>query len=147
MMIREASVAGHEEGGINLILETIRGLRKHKDVSTKKRKIIWKIYLIYQMFDGEKWKFLSSVWLFETSWLYSPWNSPGRNTGVGSLSLLQEIFLNQESYQGLLHCRRILYQLSYQGMDTKSIQSLCDPPFCLSICLKFSALLRLWGSS
>ena len=36
---------------------------------------------------------------------------PGRpiNTGVGSLSLLQEIFLTQESNQGLLHCRRILY--------------------------------------
>ena len=38
-----------------------------------------------------------------------------KNTGVGSLSLLQQIFLTQESNQGLLHCRRILYQLSYQG--------------------------------
>ena len=38
-----------------------------------------------------------------------------RNTGVGSLSLLQWIFLTQESNQGLLHCRQILYQLSYQG--------------------------------
>ena len=47
--------------------------------------------------------------------LYSPWNSPGQNTGVGSLSLLQGNFPNQESYQGILHCRRILYQLSYQG--------------------------------
>ena len=37
------------------------------------------------------------------------------NTGVGSLSLLQGIFLTQESNQGLLHCRQILYQLSYQG--------------------------------
>ena len=37
-----------------------------------------------------------------------------RNTGVASLSLLQGIFLNQELNQGLLHCRRILYQLSYQ---------------------------------
>ena len=80
---------------------------------------------------------------------YSPWNSPGQNTGVGSLSLLQGIFpaqrlnpglqlqtdslpaeaqgkpkntgvgslyllfLTQESNQSLLHCRRILYQLSY----------------------------------
>ena len=42
-------------------------------------------------------------------------NSPGRNTGVGSLSLLQGIFLTQESNQGLLHCRQILSQLSYQG--------------------------------
>ena len=38
-----------------------------------------------------------------------------RNTGVGSLSLLQWIFLTQESNWGLLHCRWILYQLSYQG--------------------------------
>ena len=86
--------------------------------------------------------------------LYSPWNSPGqntgvgnpsrlqgilptqgsnlsptlqadslptkshgkpKNTGVGSLSLLQRIFLIQESNQGLLHCRRTLYQLNHQG--------------------------------
>ena len=46
--------------------------------------------------------------------LYGPWNSPGQNTGVGSLSLLQWIFPTQESNQGLLHCRWILYQLSYQ---------------------------------
>ena len=45
--------------------------------------------------------------------LYSPWNSPGQNTGVGSLSHLQGIFPTQESNQGLLHCRQILYQLSY----------------------------------
>ena len=87
--------------------------------------------------------------------LYRPWNSPGQNTGVGSLflppgdlpnpgikprspaskadslpaepqgkpknigvgslSLPQWIFLTQESNQGLQHCGRILYQLSYQG--------------------------------
>ena len=41
---------------------------------------------------------------------------PGKpkNTGVGSLSLLQGIFPTQESNRGLLHCRGILYQLSYQ---------------------------------
>ena len=38
-----------------------------------------------------------------------------KNTGVGSLSLLQGIFPTQELNQGLLHCRQILYQLSYQG--------------------------------
>ena len=37
-----------------------------------------------------------------------------KNTGVGSLSLLQWIFLTQESNRGLLHYRQILYQLSYQ---------------------------------
>jgi len=46
-----------------------------------------------------------------------PAELPGKpkNTGVGSLSLLQRIFLTQELNQGLLHCRQILYQLSYQG--------------------------------
>ena len=38
-----------------------------------------------------------------------------KSARVGSLSLLQQIFLTQESNQGLLHCRGILYQLSYQG--------------------------------
>ena len=38
-----------------------------------------------------------------------------KNTGVGSLSLLQRIFPTQESNWGVLHCRWILYQLSYQG--------------------------------
>ena len=47
--------------------------------------------------------------------LYSPWNSPGQNTGVGSFSLLRGIFPTQRSSCGLLHCRQILYQLSYQG--------------------------------
>ena len=42
-------------------------------------------------------------------------NSPDKNTGVGSLSLLQEIVPTQESNWGLLHCRQILYYLSYQG--------------------------------
>ena len=36
-------------------------------------------------------------------------------TGVGSLSLLKGIFPTQELNRGLLHCRQILYQLSYQG--------------------------------
>ena len=44
---------------------------------------------------------------------YNPWNSPGQNTGVGSLSLLQGIFPTQGSNPGLLHCRQILYQLSH----------------------------------
>ena len=63
------------------------------------------------------------------------------NNGVGSLSLLQGIFPIQESNWGLLHCRQILYQLSYQGSpslltgklnakswtDLTSIYSLCSP--------------------
>ena len=41
---------------------------------------------------------------------------------VGSLSLLQGIFPTQESNQGLLHCRWILYQLSYQGSHRSEIK-------------------------
>ena len=47
--------------------------------------------------------------------LYSPWSSPGQNTGVGSLSLLQGIFPIHGSKPGLLHCRWVLYQLSHKG--------------------------------
>ena len=49
--------------------------------------------------------------------LYSPWNSPspGQNTGVGSLSILQGNFPTQGSNSGLPYCRRILYQVSHKG--------------------------------
>ena len=47
--------------------------------------------------------------------LYSPWNSPGQNAGVSSRSLLQGIFPTQRWIPGFPHCRRILYQQSYQG--------------------------------
>ena len=45
--------------------------------------------------------------------LLCPWNSLGKNTGVGCL--LQGIFTTQESNLDLLHCRQILYHLSYQA--------------------------------
>ena len=109
-------------------------------------------YLTYMQSESESCSVLSDA--LQPHGLYSPWNSPGQNTGVGSLSLLpgdlpntgieprsptlqvdslpaepqgktkstgvgslsllQQIFLIQESNQGLLHCRQILYQLSYQ---------------------------------
>ena len=47
--------------------------------------------------------------------LYSPWNSPSQNTGVGSLSLFQGIFPTQGWNPCLPHCRQILYQLSHKG--------------------------------
>ena len=47
--------------------------------------------------------------------LLCPWDSPGKNAGVGCLSLLQGIFLTQGSNLGLLHCRLILYCLNHQG--------------------------------
>ena len=54
--------------------------------------------------------------------LNSPWNSPGQNTGVGSLSLLQGIFPTQGLNPGPLHCRRILYQLSHKGSPADSLR-------------------------
>ena len=71
--------------------------------------------------------------------LYSSWNSPGQNTGVGSLSLFQGIFPIQGSNPGLPHCRWILNQLSYQGSPLRQelcvsvtwlCPTLCDPMDC-----------------
>ena len=49
--------------------------------------------------------------------LLCPWDSPGRDTGVGCHSLLQGTFLTQRSKLGLLHGRQILYHLSHQGSE------------------------------
>ena len=53
-----------------------------------------------------------------TLWTIQSWDSPGQNTIVGSVSLLQGIFPPQGSNPGLLHCRRILYLLSHKGSQT-----------------------------
>ena len=49
-----------------------------------------------------------------------PSEPPGKpvNTGVGSLSLLQGNFPTQKLNWGFLHCKQILYQLSYRGIQT-----------------------------
>ena len=60
----------------------------------------------------------------------SPRNSPGQNTGVVSLSLLQGIFLTQELNSGLLHCRQILYQLSYERSPSWLRKSQLSHFFC-----------------
>ena len=67
------------------------------------RNLIWNVSLFTVAFY--KWK----------EWKLFPWNSPGPNNGVGSHSLLQEIFPTQRSNPGLPHCRQILYQLSHKG--------------------------------
>ena len=87
-----------------------------------------------------KCQLLSRVQLFVILWgialqapLY-PWDSPGKNTRVGCYSLLQGIFLTQVSNPGLLHCRRILYQLSHRG---NSVQFICvfSPPLLIIFCV------------
>ena len=75
------------------------GLRKTKGL----RKVKW---------SGSPSVVSNSLWPHGP---YSPWNSPGQNTGVGSRSLLQGIFPTQGSNLCLLHCRWILYQLSHKG--------------------------------
>ena len=59
-----------------------------------------------------------------------PAETPGKpkNTGVGSLSLRQGIFPIQESNRGLLHCRRILYQLSSQGSPMNKSEDMSKMP-------------------
>ena len=87
-----------------------------------------------------------------------------QNTGLGSFSLLQGIFLTQELNQGLPHCRQILYQLSYEGSPatwyglqefgaTKFLVSLslvslvpCQwSPNLISIPSPFSRLAQYWS--
>ena len=59
------------------------------------------------------WKEMTAFWIHPLT--ISPWNSPGQNTGVGNISLLQGIFPTQGSNPGLLHCWQIPYQLSHKG--------------------------------
>ena len=78
------------------------------------------------------WKVIVKVTLsypnLQPHGLYSPWNSPGQKTGVGSLSLLQAIFPTQGLNPGFPHCRWILYQLSHQG--SPRILEWVNYPFC-----------------
>ena len=72
-----------------------------------------RIHSSYTVSESESHSVMSDF--LQPHGLYNPWNSPGWNTGVGSLSLLQGIFPTQGSNPGLPHCRRILYQLSHKG--------------------------------
>ena len=62
-----------------------------------------------------------------------------KNTGVGSPSFIQWIFPTQESNRGLLHCRQILYQLSYQRSHSISARLACRA----SSIFKFYCLARI----
>ena len=81
--------------------------------------LIWKRRLIESMRDLFMWRVKVKVLVAQSCWdslqphglqparLLCPQDSPGKNTGVGSHSFLQEIFLTQGSNLGLLHCRQI----------------------------------------
>ena len=69
--------------------------------------------------------------------------SPGKNTGMSHHSLLQGIFPTQGSNLGLLHCRQILYHLSYQGSKSRSFSGIPLVSVCFSKCWQFD----LWSSA
>ena len=74
------------------------------------------IYWVQESLRSErKWKSVSPIWLFATSWTIQSMESLGQNTGVGRSSLLQLILPTQGSNSVLPHCRTILYQLSHEG--------------------------------
>ena len=73
------------------------------------------VYIVYANVFKVCMKVPQSCPTLQSHGLYSPWNSLGWNTGVGSLYHLKGLFPTQESNPGLLNCRQILYQLSYQG--------------------------------
>ena len=88
--------------------------------------LFWAFYINW---SEVKWSESPSV-VSNSLWphgLYRPWNSPGQNTGVGSPSLLQGIFITQGSNPVLPQCRQILYQLSHQG--SPKILERVDYPF------------------
>ena len=60
-----------------------------------------------------------------------------KNTGVGGPSLLQEIFPTQGSNPGLLHCRKILYQLSHKG----SLEEMCTKIYTVVVCVCSGTIL------
>ena len=63
--------------------------------------------------------------LFDTRLLY-PWNSPGKNTGMGCHFLLQGIFPTSGWNPALPHCRQTLYWLSHQGSPSWSAVNSMD---------------------
>ena len=77
--------------------------------------------------------------------LYSPWSSPGQNTGVGSVCLIQGIFPTQGLNPGLLHCRQILYQLSYERSPHVYLSTLCLFKT-LCVCIQCSSQLESFFS-
>ena len=79
------------------------------------------------------------------SFLSEPPGKP-KNTAVDSLSLFQGIFLTQESNQGLLHCKQILYQLSYQGSQAFGIL-VKNPSKKFKLMISFKRRKRKWKPS
>ena len=81
-----------------------------------RRRLSQRAQIIVPPTNTLKWSESHSV-VSDSLWphrLYSPWNSPGHNIGVGSYSLLQGIFPTEGLDPGLQHCRHILHLPSHQ---------------------------------
>ena len=74
--------------------------------------LLWPVHLGWPHMAWPSCSFMSNS--LRPHGLYSPWNSPGQNIGVSSLSLLQGIVPTQGLNPGLLHCKWVLYQLSHK---------------------------------
>ena len=104
-------------GGICLGLEGAWGLRPERFLWGKLRVHAVRACMLTHV------QLCATPWTIWPARLLCPWNSPGKNTGVGCHSLLQGIFLTQglnwdllhTLEMGLLHCRQIPYHLSYHG--------------------------------
>ena len=130
---------------------------------------VWKMLSPQVSIQVSRGKGLQFTWKSKSRWfvlsslqshglhparLLCPWNSPGKNTGVGCHFLLQEIFLIQGMNLGLLHCRQIHYRLSHQGspfrftplLNWAKDESLWTKSFCpaLSLFPLQSHYLQAW---
>ena len=100
-----------------------------KEITTHSNILAWKIPWTegpggLQSTESQRaghFKSLSRARHFVTPWPIRSMHSPGQNTGVGGCSLLQGIFPTQGLNTGLLHCRRILNQLSRKGSPMRVV--------------------------
>ena len=90
--------------------ECPRWFLKNKQNLNRQNSVLYYAMLSHSVVSSSSW--LHGVY---PTRLLCPWDFPGKNTGVGFHFLLPWIFLTGELNWGLLHCRWILYQLSYQG--------------------------------
>ena len=70
--------------------------------------------------DGDRKLFYDATIAHQAP-LLCPWDSPGKNTGVGCHAVFQGIFLTQGFNLGFLYCRQILHQLRHEGRDKYEI--------------------------
>ena len=106
-------IAGDSEGQGNLACCHPSGRRVRHDLVIEQQQ--QKLNAVIKWSES-----CSAVSYSATPWTH-PRNSLGQNTGVDSLSLLQGIFPTQGLNPSLLHCRRILYQLSHKGSTVMKV--------------------------